>query len=108
VKVEVLYVADCPSHPAAVRLVRDVLRKEDVLVEVEELLVANECMARSLRFHGSPTIRINGRDVAEDSPHSRAAFGLSCRLYPGSGTLQLPSAELVRHAVVEARKGGHR
>ena len=107
-RVEVLYVADCPSHTAAVRLVRDALKKEGVGAEVEELLVADECMARSLRFQGSPTVRINGRDVAEDSPHACAAFGLSCRLYPGSRTLQLPSAELIRRAVVEARKVGCR
>ena len=33
-KVEVLYVAECPSHPAAVKLVRDVLNSEGVEAEV--------------------------------------------------------------------------
>jgi len=27
-KIEILYVAECPSHPAAVKLVRDVLSSE--------------------------------------------------------------------------------
>ena len=38
-KVEILYVAECPSHPAAVKLVRDVLNSEGVVAEVREMLV---------------------------------------------------------------------
>src|SRR5260221_820994 len=37
VKVEVLYVAECPSHPAAVRMVKDVLAAESVAAEVQEI-----------------------------------------------------------------------
>jgi hypothetical protein len=48
-KVEVLYVAECPSHPAVVKLVRDVLNSEGVAEEVREALVRNESMARTLR-----------------------------------------------------------
>jgi hypothetical protein len=66
-KVEVLYVAECPSHPAAVKLVRDVLNSEGVAAEIRELLVTDEAMATDLEFSGSPTIRINGRDVAGGS-----------------------------------------
>lgn len=63
-RVEVLYVPDCPSHPAAVRLVRDVLAAEGVAADVREILVEDERMATELKFAGSPTIRINGREVA--------------------------------------------
>src|SRR5260370_16616268 len=83
VKVEVLYVAECPSHPAAVRLVKDNLAAGGVAAEIHEVLVSDEEMASELRFTGSPTIRINGKDVAgecQDAP----GFALSCRLYPGS------------------------
>ena len=66
-KVEVLYVAECPSHPAAVRLVKEVLAAEGVAAEIQEVLVRDEGMADELRFSGSPTIRINGRDVAGES-----------------------------------------
>lgn len=63
-KVEVLYVAQCPSHPAAVQLVRDELLASGVTAEIDEVLVTDNDMARRLRFAGSPTIRVNGRDVA--------------------------------------------
>ena len=101
-KVEVLYVADCPSYPAAVKLVRDVLTSEGVAAEIRELVVTDEAMATDLAFSGSPTIRINGRDVAEDSSK---AFALSCRWYPSSAEIGLPRVETVRRAVIEAREG---
>lgn len=101
-KVEVLYVADCPSHLAAVTLVKDVLAAQGVAAEITEVLVSDEQTARELKFPGSPTIRINGRDVAE--PAKAGVFALSCRLYPGSLRIGLPPVEMVRRAVAEARE----
>lgn len=102
-KVEVLYVADCPTHPAAVRLVKHVLAAEGVEAEIQEVLVRNEEMAIEVGFCGSPTIRINGRDVAEESQDA-GSFALSCRLYPGSKQVGLPAAEMVHRAVLKARQ----
>lgn len=82
-KVEVLYIAECPSHPAAVKLVGDILAAEGIDAKVHEVLVRDEGMASELRFDGSPTIRINGRDVAGESQDAQS-FALRCRLYPGS------------------------
>jgi hypothetical protein len=104
VKVEVLYVSECPSHPAAVKLVKDVLAAEGVAVEIHEVLVRDEGMATVLRFVGSPTIRINGRDVAGEG-QSAKNFALSCRLYPGSKQIGLPPAEMVHRAILDARQG---
>jgi len=72
-KVEVLYVADCPTHPAAVKLVRHVLAAEGVEAEIHEVLVSDEEMASELGFCGSPTIRIN----VEMSRESRGTLGVS-------------------------------
>jgi hypothetical protein len=105
VRVEVLYVAACPSHPAAVKLVKEVLAAEGVAADVYEVLVRDEGMADELRFCGSPTIRINGRDVAGESEKVER-FALSCRLYPGSKEVGLPPAEVIHRAVLEARHEG--
>ena len=75
-KIEVLYVAECSSHPAAVKLVRDVLSSEGLAAEVRDVLVTDEVVASALRFRGSPTIRIDGRDVAGE-PAKMERFGLS-------------------------------
>ena len=102
--VEILYVADCPSHPAAVKLVRDVLAAEGVVAEIREVLVRDQGMASELRFCGSPTTRINGRDVAGEA-HKAQGFALSCRLYSGSKQVGLPPVEMIYRAVIEARQG---
>jgi hypothetical protein len=107
VKVEVLYVADCPSHPAALQLVREVLVSEGVTAEICELLITDNHMAKVLCFRGSPTIRVNGRDVAgETFPSAEGA--VSCRLYPGSSQIGLPPAEWIRQAVINAREADTR
>lgn len=99
-----LYVAECPFHPAAVELVRSILVAEGLDSQVHETLVHDEEMAEALRFRGSPTIRVDGRDVA-GGPTEEKGFALSCRLYAGSQRIGLPAADLVRRAVLEARKG---
>jgi hypothetical protein len=107
VRVEVLYVSECPSHPAAVKLVKDVLSAEGVPTNIDEVLVRDERMAGELKFLGSPTIRINGKDVVGESQTAKD-FALSCRLYPGSKQLGLPPVEMVHRAVLEARRGEQR
>jgi glutaredoxin len=101
-RVEVLYVPDCPHHPAAVRLLRDVLLAESVAAEICQVAVKDSQAAEELRFRGSPTIRINGRDIAEDS-HNLELFGLACRVYPGTKDAGVPPVELIYRAVREAR-----
>lgn len=103
-KVEVLYVAECPSYPAAVKLVRGVLAAQGIATEIKEVLICDERMANELRFLGSPTIRVNGRDVLEEAKE-QDSFGLSCRLYNGSKQTRLPPAELIHQAVMDARRG---
>ncbi len=103
-KIEVLYVAECPYHLAAVELVKNVLAVQGVTAEIREVLIKDEGMASELRFLGSPTIRINGQDVAGGSQKAQG-FSLSCRLYAGSKQVGLPTAEVIHRAVLEARLG---
>ena len=103
-KVEVLYVADCPFHRAAVKLVQNVLAAEGFSAEIHEVLVRDEGMASELGFPGSPTIRINGQDVAGEERRAQDC-GLSCRLYRGSKQAGLPPMEMIQRAVIAARRG---
>ena len=99
-KIEVLYVADCPSHPPAVSLVKEALMAEGIEAEVTEVLVVDAQMARATKFRGSPTIRINGQDIGGESSH---AGTLACRIYPGSQQIGIPPIEMVRSALTRAR-----
>ena len=51
---------------AAIATVAGVLREADVEVDVRKTVVSTARQAEELRFESSPTIRINGRDIALD------------------------------------------
>jgi hypothetical protein len=97
-KIEVLYVPDCPHHPAAILKLKEVLAAEGIAADITEVAVNDMASAMALRFCGSPTIRINGRDVAEEFG-SVQNFAVSCRLYPGSIEPGVPPLEMIRRAV---------
>jgi hypothetical protein len=102
-KIEVLYVPNCPNHAVALERLREVLSAESFQTHVNQVLVSDAAMAQSLRFPGSPTIRVNGQDV-EPQNEELAAFGLMCRLYSdGSGA---PSQRKLRAAIEKARGVG--
>ena len=79
-RVEMLWWAGCPSHPRALEDLRAAMA-EAGLDPSEVILreVADEAAAERERFVGSPTIRVEGRDVVPPPPGEPA--GLTCRLY---------------------------
>lgn len=97
-KIEVLYVCDCPNHGPTVETIKLVLASERLSVPVHEVLVSNEAEAKAFQFFGSPTVRINGKDL-EAVEHS--APGLACRLYEDFGGI--PSQESIRRAIAAAK-----
>ena len=99
-KIEVLYVPNCPNHAVALERLREILAGESLEAHLNEVLVSSAAMAHSLKFPGSPTIRINGRDI-EPQEGETASFGLMCRLYAdGDGA---PSHQRLRDAIRRAR-----
>jgi hypothetical protein len=78
-EVELLWWDGCPSTQKALATLREVLAEEgldpDAVVMRE---VATDDDARRERFVGSPTIRIDGTDVA---PADGDPVGLACRVY---------------------------
>ena len=79
-RIELLWWEGCPSHPEALADLRAVMAEvglDPAAVEVKE--VRTDADAAAEGFPGSPTIRIDGRDVqppGEGDPH-----GLTCRIY---------------------------
>ena len=76
-EVELLFWEGCPSHPEALEELKQALASlgRDDAVVVREVL--DEAQAAEEGFPGSPTIRVDGRDLfpIDDPP------GLSCRVY---------------------------
>jgi hypothetical protein len=73
------YFDGCPHWKLADRRIQTVLRRLDRSdVRLEHQLIDSPEAAERVRFRGSPSILIDGRDpfANEDQP-----FGLSCRVY---------------------------
>lgn len=79
-KIEVLYFDGCPNHDALLRRLRELIDQAQVASAVELVEVPNDAAAQRRRFLGSPTLRVDGRDV-EPGAELRTDFGLKCRLY---------------------------
>jgi hypothetical protein len=78
-QVELLFWDGCPSYPQALAQLREALAQaghDPGAIVVRE--VRDEAQAAAEGFIGSPTIRIDGRDILDpgDEPPS-----LSCRVY---------------------------
>ena len=98
-KVELLYVADCPNHLPTLEIIRDVLREEDLPQDVTQVEITDTSKAGELSFRGSPTVRVDGEDV-EPGQNAFAMYGVSCRTYFVDGRFQgIPPREWIRNAV---------
>jgi len=103
-KIEILYLAGCPNHHPAVTRVADILRQETVSADLVEIEVKDAATAQQVEFLGSPSIRIDGRDV-EISARTSRAFGFGCRTYLDEGERAgVPPETWIRAAVQEAKQ----
>ena len=104
--VEILSFAGCPNHHGAIALVERVSGELGLDPEIRLLDVPDHEAAQRLRFLGSPTIRIGGRDV---DPHTdeRTDYALSCRVFrTEAGIAGQPDERWVREALLREAMGG--
>jgi hypothetical protein len=97
--VELLYFDDCPNYEALLPHLWQLLRAVGTDDEVQLRRIADEEAAQRERFMGSPTVRIDGRDV-EPGASDRRDFGIKCRLYTtGDGLSGTPLDEWILNAL---------
>jgi proline dehydrogenase len=78
-RVELLATLDCPHVDRADAIVREALANNGHTPLIERVYVSDLDTAAGLGFHGSPTLRIDGRDVVP--PPAGEPIHLGCRLY---------------------------
>ena len=101
-QVEILYFDGCPNHEPARELVEQVAAELGLEAKIELIEVADADCASRLRFLGSPSVRVEGRDV-EPGADERSDFVLSCRVYRSErGLAGRPEADWIRSALSEA------
>ena len=102
-RVELLWWEGCPSTTRARELVQTVMAEEGLdpgALEMREIETEDD--ARSHAFVGSPTIRVEGEEVA---PEPAEPAALTCRVYhlPDGRVSPVPDPEVVRSAIRRAR-----
>ena len=83
-RIEVLCFEKCPHGDETLGLTREVAGLLLPGSEVERVDVLGEDAARDLAFPGSPTVRVDGADIAG---RVVGVPGLRCRLYAGGGDM---------------------
>jgi hypothetical protein len=101
--VEFLWWSGCPSWERALAELRDELEAaglDPAAIELRE--IDSDEAAEREAFPGSPTIRIDGRDVSPPGPVD--PIGLSCRMYRlrDGRPSPLPDRADVREAIARA------
>ncbi len=100
--VEIRFFHECPNWTLAVKRVHEALKRARLAgVDIRLNEIDAPERAESLRFVGSPTILINGRDPFVTA--AEAGYGLTCRVYDTpSGRQGSPSTEQIVFALRRA------
>ena len=104
-QIEFLYWEGCPSWERALGLLGEAVERAGLSRDsIDVRRVGNDAETQRERFVGSPTIRINGRDLQE--PAAGEAYGLNCRIYRrrDGGVSPLPDPDDLREALNAGRR----
>ncbi len=74
-EITLLFTPGCASREPTERRVREFITRRRLPAHVKVVLVEDAEQARALRFPGSPTVRINGRDLEPEADRA-IQFGL--------------------------------
>jgi hypothetical protein len=102
VNVTLMLTESCTHHDEARALLNEALSEAGVEAEIEEVVVRTEEEAHNAKLIGSPTIRIEGRDVEypENEPPESSP---NCRYYPTpAGWKPLPDKGMILRAIERA------
>jgi hypothetical protein len=97
--VELLWFSDCTNHPAARRMLEEVIAEVAPGTSMHEVDVTDPATAARIRFPGSPTIRVDGRDI-DPTFTDPGDYTPRCRLYRTSAGLRgLPERQWIVDAL---------
>jgi hypothetical protein len=104
----VLTTPGCPHRAGAITLAERVCAELGSNAEIRVIDIPDQQAAEAARFLGSPTIRVDGRDVEPDADRC-VEYLCSCRLYQGQHSLRpLPEEAWVRQALQNAQDRRHK
>jgi len=93
VKIEFLYFKSCPGHKQALINLKAVLESSKIKADLQLINVTSEAQAAKVGFQGSPSIRVNGKDI--DGRNEGYSYG--CRIYQIGGKITpTPTKEFIQ------------
>jgi hypothetical protein len=100
-RIELVYFDGCPSHERLVPVVRRLAAEAGAELALRRIDTREDAEAQ--RFLGSPTVRVDGRDV-DPGADERTDYGLKCRLYRSGelGHTPVPPEQWIRAALETA------
>ena len=100
---EILYFAGCPSYRKARENALRAIAAAGGEAKLKMTLVRHERDARALDFHGSPSLRIDGRDIDPEGLGRAVEVGLVSRPYRFNGrAFGAPPEAMIGEALVRA------
>ncbi len=98
-KIEFLYFDGCPNQEKAWENLNSALMELHLNEDVKRINIHNNEEAQQYRFLGSPSIRINEKDIAFTDDNGEE-YSMSCRQYRyGSETLGYPTKKAIMEAL---------
>lgn len=108
--IEVLYFDGCPHYELFLPYLHQLLEDNAITATVTLSRIDNSEQAQAWQFRGSPSVRIDGRDIEPDTgPHAShdaedipLQYGMQCRLYcTADGTTGIPPDQWILDALVD-------
>lgn len=79
-EVELLWFEGCANHPAARQMLEEVIAEVAPGIQITDVDATDPAVAERVRFLGSPTIRVDGRDI-DPTYADPGDYTPRCRLY---------------------------
>lgn len=104
--IEILTFDGCPNRSTAIELVADLVAQVGVDADVRVVDVPDLESAQRMRFLGSPTIRVDGKDI-EPGADDRTDYVHGCRIFrTEAGLGGRPSERWLVDALTSRAAGG--
>ncbi len=102
-KIELFVFEGCPNSDPTEKLIRETVSKLGVDGEIEVVKVADNDDAVAKKFLGSPSVRVNGKDL-EIEENETTQYSMRCRIYrTDEGQAGVPSRSLLKKRLQEAQ-----
>lgn len=103
-KIELLVFDGCPNSEPTEKLIRETVSELGGDVKIEVVTIADNDDAVVKNFLGSPSVRVNGKDL-EIEEDSTTTYSMRCRIYrTGESQSGIPPKGLLTKAIQAARK----